>query len=484
MRPQPFHSRLLAICIGELLNKAAVVAAFVWIARTIDPGLYGQVEWALSVTMAALLVADAGLTTSATAVVAADSDEAPTFVARVAWLRLTLAVPAYALLLVAAWLKGGAAGSALAVYGAILFLQPFFLQYFFDGSLQTRWTAAGNALRGSTFLVLVLLLVRARSQPAAVATAEVLGASALALCNFIVARRVFKLSPRLADGRHGLWPLFQRTWRVGASDVTWGIQAYSGLILLGYMATAQETAWHSSSLRLLLAIHTGVWLYLFTLLPNLTRLAHDPAGWKRMVEQSVRLTGWVGCGIALVGTLAARTILTTLFGPPFVAAVSPFRAMIWVVPVAWLSGHIRYSLIVARHPELEYRAKLVGAGTTIVLTLALVPGLKSTGSALALLGGTVANALAAWVLMRGVLPAGKYARSMAASILCCLVCLMVGFSATPAVGEAPAALMAGTLMMATAIVAERHRLRDLVRVVIGGAEQPETAVRSQAGARP
>lgn len=473
------------MCAGELLNKGSVVAGFIWIARTIDPGAYGQVEWALSVTMACLLVADAGLAITATAEIAAKPDEAPVFVARVGWLRLALAVPVYLLLLAAAWLKGGAAGFALAIYGLILFVQPLFLQYFFDGSLQTRWTAVGSAVRGSTFLVTVLLLVHAGSQPSAVAIAEVLGASALAACNLVVARGVFKLIPRIEEGRHGLSSLVARTWRVGASDVTWGIQNYAGLIFLGYTATAQETAWHSSSLRLLLAIHTGVWLYLTTLLPNLARLAHDPAGWKRVVEQSVRLTGWVGCGIALVGVLAAPTILTTVFGPPFVAAVWPFRAMIWVVPVAWLSGHIRYSLIAARHPEHEYRARLVGAGTTIVLTLILAPSLKSTGTALALLAGTIANAVAAWVLMRGVLPDGEYGKGMAASSLCCFACLVFGLLATPAIGEVAAALAAGTLMITTAAVAERHRIRDLAHVVLGGGTQrPEKTVGSEAGVRP
>ena len=487
VRPQPFHSRLLAACAGELVNKGSVVAAFVWIARTLDPAVYGQVEWALSVTMAFLLVADAGMALSATAEVAARPDEAPVFVAQVGWLRLALAVPVYLLLLVAAWVKGGAAGAALAIYGLVLFVQPLFLQYFFDGSLQTRWTAVGNAVRGSTFLASVLLLVHSESQPSAVAVAEVLGASALAACHLVVLRRIFKLSIRIGEGRHGLSSLFAGTWRVGVSDVTWGVQTYAGLIYLGYMAAAQETAWHSSSLRLLLAIHTGVWLYLTTLLPNLARLARDPAGWKRVVEQSVRLTGWIGCSIALVGVLAAPTILTTVFGPPFVAAVSPFRAMIWVVPVAWLSGHIRYSLIAARHPEHEYRARLVGAGTTIVLTLILAPTLNSTGTALALLGGTIANAVAAWVLMRGVLPEGEYGKSMAASSLCCLAYLAVGLLATPTVGEVPATLVAGALMITTAAVAERHRIRDLAHVVLGGgggADQPEAAVGSQARVRP
>ena len=103
MRPQSFQSRLLAMYAGELVNKGSVVAAFVWLARTLTPAAYGEVEWALSITAVALLVADAGLSTSATAEVAAKPEEAPTLVARVGWLRLALSVPAYLLVLLIAW---------------------------------------------------------------------------------------------------------------------------------------------------------------------------------------------------------------------------------------------------------------------------------------------------------------------------------------------------------------------------------------------
>jgi len=482
VHPQPFHSRLLSVGIGELLNKGATVAAFIWIARTLEPAVYGQVEWALSVAVAALLVADAGLALSATAEASAHPREVPVLAARVAWLRLTLAIPIYGLVLAAAWLKGGPAGYALAIYGLNLFLQPLIMQYVFDGLLQTRFSALGSAVRGTTFLAAVLLLVHAHSQPAAVAAAEVLGTLALVACNALVVRQVFRLRIPFAAGRPGMAALFARTWPVGASDVLWGVQTYSGLILLGYMAAPQETAWHSSSLRLMLAIHTGVLLYLTTLLPNLSRLAGEPARWTRVVEQSVRFTGWIGCGIALVCTLGAPTIVTTVFGAPFAAAVTPFRLLIWVVPISWLSGHFRYSLIAARHPELEYRARLVGAGTTIGMTLALVPSLKSAGSALALLLGTIANAIAAWAFMRGVLPRGAFAKSMAASSLCCAVCLLVGFAAMPAIGQMPATLLAAAITTAAALAAERHELRDLLQTVFGGTARADAAVESGAGA--
>src|SRR5690349_1556589 len=112
---------------GELVNKVFVIAAFVWLAHTLDPAVYGDVEWALSLTMVFLLAADAGLTTWASARVAAEPQHAASLVAEVGALRLLLAAPAYLLLLVVATTYGGRAGTALAIYGLVLFFAPFFL---------------------------------------------------------------------------------------------------------------------------------------------------------------------------------------------------------------------------------------------------------------------------------------------------------------------------------------------------------------------
>jgi O-antigen/teichoic acid export membrane protein len=462
VKSQSFSGRLAAVFAGELVNKASVIVAFMWLARSLDSAVYGEVEWALSVTMVFTLIADGGLATWASAQVAAEPGRAARLIANVGWLRLFLAVPSYLVLLLIAWSYGGSAGTALAVYGLTLWVTPLFLQYLFNGLLRTSWAALGNAVRGLTFLVAVVILVRGSSPPAHVAIAEVLAASALALCNFIVLRRAFDLRPNLREGREGLLRILSQSWRIGATEVTWSIHWYAGIILLGYLAMPTDTAWHSASLRLVMALHTGVWLYLYVLLPNLARVViRDPSAWAQMLSESIRLTGWIAAAIALVGSLAADTIFTLVFGPSFVAAAPSFRAAVLVIPTAWFSGHIRYSLIAAQHQRKDYQAALVGAATTIALTVALVPFLRSTGAGIALLGGTLANAVAAWVLAKGVLPGCAYFRSVAAPFGCGAVCVALGFAVAPFAGEVAATAIAATAFAGFAAFAEREALAKL-----------------------
>jgi O-antigen/teichoic acid export membrane protein len=457
---QSFQSRLVAAFAGEIVNKVCVIGAFFWLARVLDAGVYGEVEWALAVLFVATLASDAGLTTWAAARIAAAPADAGLLVARVGWLRLMLAVPAYGLIALLAWAYGGRAGSALLIYGLVLFLTPGFLQYLFNGLFQPRWAALGNALRGVTFLAVVWLTVRRGAPPAAVAVAELAGAASLAACGLFVAWRVLRIHVPFREAPRHTGDVLASSWRIGATEITWGVHWYAGLILIGYLATPTDAAWESASLRLVMAIHTGVFLYLYVLLPTLVRsLQTDAAAWQRVVAPSMRLSGWMGGAIAVVVTLAAPTLLTTMFGAPFAASASVLRAMIWVIPIAWLSGHVRYSLIAVNQAQRDLQAALVGAGTTIGLTLLLLPW-RSLGAGLALLGGTVANAAAAWTLSSGVLPATPL-RGLAAGAACCLACLALGLMLTPVAGEKTSAALAGLIIGVTALVAERDSVRDV-----------------------
>jgi O-antigen/teichoic acid export membrane protein len=151
-----------------------------------------------------------------------------------------------------------------------------------------------------------------------------------------------------------------------------------------------------------------------------------------------------------------------------------FRAAIWIVPIAWMSGHFRYSLIAAQHPRRDYRAALAGAGTTIVLTLLLVPPLRSLGAGLALLGGTIANAAAAHVLARGVVPHVALRGTMAPSATACLVCLLLGAILTPVAGEIVSTLAAVAALGAAALVVERHSARRFLHMLSGSSAHAST----------
>ena len=59
-------------------------------------------------------------------------------------------------------------------------------------------------------------------------------------------------------------------------------------------------------------------------------------------------------------SILSVTICTLVFGPTFRAAAVPLAVAIWVIPLALLSGHARYSLVAYGHQRDELVAQLGG----------------------------------------------------------------------------------------------------------------------------
>lgn len=257
--------------------------------------------------------------------------------------------------------------------------------------------------------------------------------------------------------------MLRRSWPLGASEVTWAALWYSPGIVLGALSTTEQMAWLAGPLRIVLALHTFVWLYFFNLLPSLTRaLATAEEDWRRLTKRSLKTSMWLACFVALSGTLLAPTIVQVVYGPAYREAALPLQIVVWMIPLAWFSGHFRYSLIAAGEQRWEFYALAATVAVTVSSAWALSPGLGAVGAAISLVAGGLINGALAWLAVArrvGTLDAG----SAVGSVVCCLLCLLTGF----AVGS-----MAGTYVgAATAlgcyvVVAARHdtELSRLARV--------------------
>jgi O-antigen/teichoic acid export membrane protein len=114
---------------------------------------------------------------------------------------------------------------------------------------------------------------------------------------------------------------------------------------------------------------------------------------------------WAGCMIALGGTFLAPLIVSTTYGANYGAAVLPFQIAIWMIPIAWFSGHFRFSLIAAGHQNLEFLACAAGGLTTIVAAFFLVRTNGANGATAALVaGGAVNMVLAGYAMFKVIGP--------------------------------------------------------------------------------
>jgi O-antigen/teichoic acid export membrane protein len=444
LRKRSFVIRYLTLFGGEAGSKVCVLLAFAYLARVLGPRDFGAIELALSMTIFFVLAAETGLGSLGARIVETEPHRAPELIARAGLLRAMLAVPAYAIVLALSVQRGT---PVLALYGLTILLTPFNTQWVFQGLRQMQWVAAGSLARYGTFALLVLVLVRPGSDTRIVAAAEVSGALALALFNTVLLSRVLNIRLEWRGAWPGAIDLLRRAWFLGASDLTWAAMWYSPTIILGWIepGRTEHVAWLAASVRIVMALHAFVWLYFFNLVPNLSRELHEGLDhWRDLIHRSLSFSMWPACFLAAAGTLAAPIAMVLLFGQAYERAVLPFQIVIWMIPVAWLSGHFRFSLIVSGHQRLEFLASAAAGLVTVIAAVLAGRAYGAPGAAAALLAGGGLNALISGVMMRAVI--GPVRLTMAApAVITCLTSLLIGVAGTWVLGRIGGAVLAGTV---------------------------------------
>lgn len=404
LRTDGFAARYLTLFGGELLSKLCVLVAFAYLARVLAPADYGTVEAALSITVFFVLGVESGMGAYGARVVAATPDELPRLLPRIMVLRGLLGVPAVIVIYAFAMYSPSAVSGFLAITGLAVVVTPFLTQWVFQGLRQMRWVAAGGVLRNVVFVTLVLLLVRPGVSVTRVAIAELSSVCAMALLNSFHLYRRLGVRPHWRGALAGARRLFGEVWPLGLSDFAAACLWYSPVILAGWVSPdrAEQVAWIAAPMRITTSIHTIVWLYFVNLLPDLAgTLARSVDTWRDLMRRSLAAALWPAGLIAVGGTLVAPILVPAIFGATYIAAVRPFQIVIWMIPVAWFSGHFRFSLIAGGHQLREFIALACGAAVTVVAAIVLSRDFGSTGAAIAFLSGGIVNAiLAMWFSLR------------------------------------------------------------------------------------
>ena len=127
----------------------------------------------------------------------------------------------------------------------------------------------------------------------------------------------------------------------------------------------------------------------------------------KLIGTSSRVGAWMSVGVALCFTLLADPVMTFIFGVEFRSGVFAFSCLVWVLPVRFLSGHARYSLIGSGLQRYLFLSDACGAVAVVVLGFVLIPSMGAGGAAIATLTGNVVAWVAAhlWTLRHvGQLP--------------------------------------------------------------------------------
>ena len=286
--------------------------------------------------------------------------------------------------------RGGSSRSS----GLSLLALPWTLNWLFQGLDRMAWVGLAQPVRMLTFAVGVVAVVAVPEHLWRVGVVEIVAAWAMAFY-YLVVQRACDIPIRLSFSLGPIRRLFREALPLATSQMLWALNHYSPMVMIGALVGGAEVGWLGGALRIVISVHTFVWLYFFSIYPTLVRTAREPLErLQRFTERSLRATAWLGVTFALATTLLAEPVSRVAFGPRFGDAAGALSVLVWVIPISLLSGHARFTLIAYGHQRGELLSAAAGTVVTLGLGYWLIPRLGAVGASITV----VVSALVVWVV--------------------------------------------------------------------------------------
>jgi O-antigen/teichoic acid export membrane protein len=423
--PRAAEPRRLAInflCLsgGESAAKLLTFASFSYLARVLGPAHYGVLEFTLAIMVFFTLPVDLGLSTYGAREIARNPDAAARLLHEITGLRviLTLCSMIGLAIFILLMKKGVEVKLLLALYGVSLLPWPFMLQWFFQGHDRMEWVGIASIVRQAVFASAVFLVCRRGTSLLYVGLGECLSVAAVAWFCICITRFRFNCAwpwPDLHLARLG--GHLREAAPIGLTELAWAFMWYFCTVLLGFLYADRTLGWFGASHRALMALNTFVYLYFFNLLPSISRCVALPRSHLlELMDRSLRFAAWTGVLAAALLTGLAAQVLGLIYGANYKAASGSFAILVWMLPVALLSGHHRYVLIAYGRQGWLLTCTAVSAGAAVLLGFALEPSYGGIGAAWALLIGSILNFALVYVAVGRLVAALTVHRQLAAPL--------------------------------------------------------------------
>jgi O-antigen/teichoic acid export membrane protein len=420
----PFFRDLALLSGGELASKLIGFLAFAVLARRLAPEDYGTVEYIVGLTVFFATLVDCGLGTVGVRRIARDADVLPGLAVQVPAMRLAIALFSVPLMvLVAGPATHGPAPQGLVwLFALSLLAAPWRQLWLLQATERMGEAAVAQILRTLVFAFVVLALVRGPADMLRVGWAEIGAVTAMSL--YCVAVQHTRITPwRLRAPVGGLMGLLHEGALVGLGNLVWTANQYAPLLLVASLMGGDETAWFAGGSRIVGSLLIFSNLYHFNLYPAIARAGATARGeLANTLAASFRVAAWGGTFVALALTVLAEPLCVLVFGSRFGPAAPMLMILAWVLPIALLSGHARWSLVAAGTQSRVVYAQLSGSLALIVPGIPLVLALGGRGAALAAVAASVAVWLVSHTLaVHAAAPMPAFAMALAPGALAALI---------------------------------------------------------------
>jgi PST family polysaccharide transporter len=420
LAPRRLAINFLFLSCGEITAKLLTFAIFSYLARTLGPAGYGSVEFTLAVMVFFALPVDLGLSWYGTREIAHNPGSARRLLHEITGLRVVLSLCSILALAVFILLLHKSADQKilLGFYGVSLLGSPFLLLWFFQGHDQMHWVALASIVRQASFALPVFLLCRRAAPLMYIGIVECFSVAAVsAFCIYVVHYRMGFPWPRPDLHVTRLMVHLKAASPIGFTELGWAFMWYFCTVVLGLTIADRTLGWFGASHRALMALHTFVMLYFLNLLPSIARCAGRPhKELLALMDRSVRFVSWTGLFAAGLLTAAAPEALTLIYGASFRPAANSFAILVWMLPIAMLSGHHRFILIAYKCQKRLLVCTVISAVVAVILAFVLIPLYRGPGAAWTLVIANLINFVLVYFSVRQLVVEVPVCRNLAGPV--------------------------------------------------------------------
>lgn len=395
----------LSLVGAEGFTKLITFAAFAYLARILGAASFGYIEWSAAVLMCASLIVDQGFSSYGAREIAKNPFDTARLAAEVVTARFLMAAIGYLTIALFAFLfvDDPMVRSLLLIYGLSLWALPLLLQWVFQGHDRMNLVALTQIIRQTIFVGIVFAFVKEANNLLLVGVAEVVAVTVAALFSVWLYRRYLLSDKGLLRPAFSV-RIFREGAPIGLSQMFWTVKMFGATLILGLVATAEDTGYFAGAMRIFIALHTFVWLYHFNLLPSLSRAwAEGHEKFSAIIGNSMRIVIPVGLLGGIVWILIAPFVMQTVYGQDFGRGSGALQWMAIACVTAAISGHYRFGLIAA---GFQTKEMFVSAISAIVAAILIPIGYfkaGTSGAGAALCFAEIIVLLCSWLFAKRVL---------------------------------------------------------------------------------
>jgi PST family polysaccharide transporter len=402
----PLLRNFVTLATAETFSKLVIFGAFAYLARLLGPHGFGIIEWSVALLMCAGMIVEQGLGSFGAREIASNPRETRVLIREIVFLRFCLAFIAYAAVLVFAVeaVHDPNVSRLVLVYGISLWLMPVSLIWVFQGHKCMGLVALMQFTRYSVFALIVFVFVHTINDLYVVAWAEVLAVGSAALLSVALYRKLLRSSSNVSFRKPNPKNTLVEALPIGLSQMLWVLKYFGATLIVGLIASPEQTGYFGASMRVFIALHTFVWLYYFNLLPSMAETwKSSPKELSRLVNRSMQFLIPVSVAVAVVWVAGARTAISLAFGQGFLEGSTTLQWLCGVWIAAAISGHYRFGLIAAGYQRQELLTAAAGAFLAVVFIPAGFYSWGIAGAAAGLFLAEIMVLLTSWLFARRLL---------------------------------------------------------------------------------